>query len=364
MMTGSLFDSGFSGKRIRQLRELEGLTQIGLAELLGVTQGAIAQFEGAFKSPSQEFIQKLVKRFGKFEVPWFYRDPSVELETLLFRSKAATTRGEEAEARRYAEVVCEVAQSVMRHIKPISYRLAGLGPNPIDAARQVRTALHIPAKEPVNHVISEIEKSGVLVLALPKELEGRDGLAAWATALNIPVVALSKGRSGDRIRMSAAHEWGHIVLRHSKLLSSTEERQAFQFAGELLMPESAMRIEMTAPITLTLLAQLKRRWRVSMQALIRRGQDLKLLSDSQAADLYIQISAKWGRKAEPVIIPDERPRLVRQLVEQVYGQNWGTLADELGFSRQFMADILEGFEPKASPVNASTRAVATRKRTN
>jgi Zn-dependent peptidase ImmA (M78 family) len=133
----------------------------------------------------------------------------------------------ESEARRYAEVVCEVAQSLLRHIKPIPLKIAGMGSNPVEAAKELRSALRIPQNEPIQHLLREIEKGGVLVLALPRSLEGRDALAAWSPALKLPVISLSKGMPGDRLRMSAAHELGHIVLRHSKILHTTEEREAF-----------------------------------------------------------------------------------------------------------------------------------------
>jgi hypothetical protein len=97
-----------------------------------------------------------------------------------------------------------------------------------------------------------------------------------------------------------------------------------------------------------------------MQALVRRGNGLKIISDSQSSDLYTQISAKWGRKTEPGAIPAERPRLIRQSAEQVYGTQWGILADELGFRRDFMAEILDGFEPIGSSDETRSRVVAIR----
>jgi len=230
--------------------------------------------------------------------------------------------------------------------------------DPVDAARQTRSTLGIPRDEPIPHLLREIEKSGVLVLALPMELDGRDALSVWVESIGMPVIALSKNRPGDRIRLSAAHEWGHIALKHSKRLHSVEEQAAYRYGSELLMPEMAMRAEMTAPVTLSTLSRLKGRWRVSIQALIHWGQELGIISRAQAEDLYTQLSAKGWRKKEPGEIPQEKPRLVRQLVESVHGDNWGSFADQLGFRREFMAEILDGYERPSPSEKMGTKVVS------
>jgi Zn-dependent peptidase ImmA (M78 family)/DNA-binding XRE family transcriptional regulator len=348
-MSDTLFKIGFSGKRIRQVRELMGLTQIDFAEKVGVSQGAIAQVEGAFKGASANLIQRIAARTKRFEVAFFHNDPPFELppESVMFRAKASMTRTEENEARRYTEIVCELASVLLRNIKAMPLKLSQItSAIPAEAALQTRSILGIPPAEPIPHLLKEIEKSGVLVLALPTELEGRDALSVWVEAVRMPVIALSRNRPGDRIRLSAGHEWGHIALKHAKRLQAKEEREAYEYSAELTLPEVAMRRELTAPVTLATLATLKSRWRMSMQALIRRGQDLGIIADQQAADLFTQLSAKGWRKNEPVKIPAEKPRLVRQLVELSYGQNWGRLADELCFKRDFVQEILENYEAK------------------
>jgi Zn-dependent peptidase ImmA (M78 family) len=310
-------------------------------------------------------LHRIAGRTKRFEVAFFHNDPPIELspDSVMFRAKASMSRTEENEARRYTEVVCELAAVLLRHIKPMPLKVSQITSKvPAEAARETRSLLSIAPSEPIPHLLREIEKSGVLVLALPTELEGRDALSVWVDEVKMPVIALSRNRPGDRIRLSAGHEWGHIVLKHSKRLHAKEEREAYEYSAELSLPETAMRREMTSPITLSTLAKLKSRWRMSMQALIRRGQDLGIITDGQSADLYTQLSAKGWRKREPVEIPEERPRLVRQLTELAYGNNWSALADELGFKRNFIQEILEGYEPKsADDRTQSANVVAIRK---
>src|SRR5687768_14199838 len=110
--TDRLFrDSIPVGKRIRQAREMAGLTQSDLATKVGVSQGLIAQVEGSFKLASLELVHKVALHTKRFQPSFFYTDQRVEFppEAVMFRALATMTRGEEREARRYAEIVCEVA---------------------------------------------------------------------------------------------------------------------------------------------------------------------------------------------------------------------------------------------------------------
>jgi len=359
-------DSFPSGKRIRQARELNGLTQFELAAKVGVSQGLIAQIEGSFKAAHPDLIQKIAIQTERFQPSFFYSDPAIAFppESVMFRAMARTTRKEETEACRYAEIVCEVASLLLKHIKPMEFRLKSATPSdPSEAARRVRLNLGLPSGEPIAHLIREVEKSGVLVLALPMDLPKRDALSLWADELGMPVMALSGGRPGDRVRLTVANELGHIALGHSKLLHSADEDEAFEFGDELLMPESAMRREMIPPITLSVLLTLKARWRVSLSALIRRAKSLGVIDESRATYLYTQISVNHWRKEEPVPIPLERPRLLRQLFERVYGEDYVKLANDVDYRPQFVREILEVYEARQeNEPSRPTKVVSLRHR--
>jgi Zn-dependent peptidase ImmA (M78 family) len=97
------------------------------------------------------------------------------------------------------------------------------------------------------------------------------------------------------------------------------EKEAFAFGAERLMPEAAMRQELLPPVTLTTVSQLKPRWLVSMQALIRRGHDLRIVTERQYHYLFQKLSAAGWRREEPNSISVERPMLIRKMAEVAYG---------------------------------------------
>lgn len=229
---------------------------------------------------------------------------------------------------------------------------------PSSAATQTRLALQISADEPIPHLMNAIERAGVLILALPASLAGRDAFTVWVERQSVPLpaIAISKNRPGDRLRLSLAHELGHVAMRHLPRFDADQEKRAYTFAAALLMPEPAMRREITGPITLSSLAVLKPRWGVSIQALIRRAYDLHLLGDRQYRYLFEQLSAKGWRTREPsnLDIPIEKPRGLRQMAELLYGRqiDYERMAADLHLSASFLRDAMQEYaEPPPAEEN-------------
>ena len=99
------------------------------------------------------------------------------------------------------------------------------------------------------------------------------------------------------------------------------EKEADQFAAEFLLPESSMRQILTKDLTLTNATRLKSRWKVSMQAIVRRARDLGIITERRYRHLFTQIGKRGWRTVEPGDVPVERPRLFRQMAEMVYREN-------------------------------------------
>lgn len=353
------------GERVRHARELRGFTQTELAERLGINQSTIAYIENRRLSPSEDLLNAIALQTG-FPPSFFRQEPSGEfpLGSLLFRSRAAMTSREEIKARRYAQTVYALAEKLMSRVKPIALRLPNLVDTPpATAARITRAALGLSPDTPISHLINVVERSGVLVLALPIVLTDIDAFSLWAgpgwagagragAGSQRPVIVISNGKPGDRLRFSVAHELGHLVMHQAVKGDLSEiEREANEFAGELLLPDSAMRQEIIPPVTLSSIAALKPRWRVSMQALIMRASELDIISERQKRYLFQQISMRGWRTREPsnLDIPTEKPRALRQLAELSYGSpiNYEELASEACLPSQFVRQCMSVHAPAA-----------------
>jgi Zn-dependent peptidase ImmA (M78 family)/DNA-binding XRE family transcriptional regulator len=352
----------FIGERLKQARELRGFTQKELARRVGVSQGAIAHFEGGFKDPSSELLSAIGMHL-RLPVSFFSTEPAEQfsLQSILFRAHASMTRREAVEATRHAEMLYEIATFLRHQIDIPPPAFPELNKDPIVAARETRAAWNLSPEDPIPNLCYSVEKHGGLILALPVTLRGRDAFSLWTSqASAIPVIALSSDRPGDRLRFSMAHELGHLIMLHHRSIKGTGERDAYSFAGEFLMPERAIRCEIRSPVTLSDIAGLKPRWKVSMQALIRRAYDLTIISERHYRYLFEQMGRRGWRVREPVNIdiPTEKPRALRQMAELLYGKaiNYSRLAADLHLTVDYLEEIMQLYaraphdaEPGAPP---------------
>lgn len=352
-----------NGKRVRQARELRGWTQATLADFANVTQGAIAQIESGYSQPSEDLMTTIALRSG-FPLAFFRQDSPTSFPpgSLLFRARKTMSAAQRSQAHQYARVVYEGIDMMRQRVNPIKVRLPMRAEEPEESARLTREALDLTPDRPIRHVVNAAEKAGVLVLALPVDLEKRDAFSSWVGEdAETPVIVLSGNAPGDRLRFSVAHELGHLVMHRSWRRGASEvelEEQANLFASEFLMPEQSIRHELVPPITLAGLAKLKPRWGVSIQALIRRAYALEIITQRQYKYLFQKLSARGWRTQEPdeLAVRVERPRAARQMAELLYGNpiDFKKLAEDVNLTEQFVKDVLDAHASKgASPAQSA-----------
>jgi Zn-dependent peptidase ImmA (M78 family)/DNA-binding XRE family transcriptional regulator len=346
-----------NGGRVRQARELKGLTQALLSDALGVDQAMVAHIERGTKQPGEELLDALS---SELQMPVrFFRQgsrPQFPKGSLLFRSKQGIGKRTISQAHAHAEVVFEFVMRLSEKASLIPVRLPN-ETDPIEAARQVRELLNVPGG-PLPNLIRAAEKLGVITIPLP-DLRDCDAFAVWAGPLQTyPVIGLVIGKANDRTRMNVAHELGHLIL-HRNVSSGEQglEMQAYRFAAELLMPTQDMARDLSSErLTLFRLATLKKSWQVSMQALARRARDLEAISDRQYRYLMQQMSMKGWRTDEPNFTPQqvETPRLIPKLAEVALGlsPSLQTIANDYCLTTDFIAEVLHA-PAKANPSDSA-----------
>lgn len=159
---------------------------------------------------------------------------------------------------------------------------------------------------PINNMTNVAERMGIRVMFSDLESEKIDAITVWIDRQ--PYIILNSRRiSSTRIRFNLAHEIGHIIL-HSKypqkLINDTDyhrvlEHEANQFAGLFLIPDRSLALDMDRN-NMRFLIELKRKWKISLQALIYRGNEMGLISDQQALFLRQTIYRNKWRINEPL----------------------------------------------------------------
>jgi len=341
-----------NGERVKHARELRDLTQTALAEHVGVTQSTIAQIESGLIRPSDDLIKAIALKTEL--VPSFFRQdsgPAFPEGSLLFRCRANAAKKEKAQAYRSAQTMFEIADKPAPNIKQIPVRIPKTAPSidPATAAKMTRVALGVSPDNPIANLINAAEKAGVLVLALPEQFSKVDAFSAWVDEDSyLPVIAFANGKDWDRIRFSVGHELGHLVM-HRAMNGSLKSlhNDADESSAELLLPEAAMRAELVPPVNLTVVANMKLRWRVSMTAIVRRAHELGIITGRQYTYLFAQLSKNGWRTREPanLDVPAQRPRALRKMVGLVYGNpmDYAKCAGELRLPTNMIEAMLREY---------------------
>jgi hypothetical protein len=98
------------------------------------------------------------------------------------------------------------------------------------------------------------------------------------------------------------------------------EKQADRFASAFLMPQKGFAREFWSGgrVNWSKVFDLKRRWKVSAQAMIHRAYDLDLINAVEYRRAYKAISAKGWRKGEPEEPEAEHPELVKKAIATLW----------------------------------------------
>jgi Zn-dependent peptidase ImmA (M78 family) len=262
----------------------------------------------------------------------------------MFYRKKQLSSQESAEIRQVGRAIVEIAAVLGSRFKPIPMAVPRFNSDPAKAAQIVRSQLGVSPDGPIVGLIRKLEKIGVLVAYLPTEVDGFDGFSAWSDEEHRrPIIALKPGRSGDRVRRTVAHELGHLVLHQDFLGSADVEDDAFVFCSELMIPSAQMQQELVPPLTLSRLAESKRRWGMSIQEIAHAACQRGIINERQKRYMRAKLADRGWLESEPVQIPVEYPRLFSQMVDSAYPNRKEAvraLSRETGYPASLIESIL------------------------
>ncbi len=265
---------------------------------------------------TQEFLEHAGKTRGAMAVDAHMRRRATE--------KATTWRRLEAQLNEYRMHASKLFEHVSLQAGQVIPTFDPEGTNAADAARLLRMQWRMPVG-PVRDLTGWLEAAGCIVLSEPFGTPRVDGLSQWID--DHPVMLLNSQAPTDRQRLTLAHETGHLCL-HATFIGDDPEAEADAFAAEFLMPAEVIRPQLRS-LTIGRLADLKRQWGVSMQALVERAHRFGLLSPRQRTAIYKQFSRMGWRTREPYSdeLAPERPHLTETITEALLGK--GLTPDEI-----------------------------------
>lgn len=346
----------FSAQRLRLAREARALTQKDLGESAGVTSAAVSQFEKAVSRPTESTLNRLAAALD-FPVGFFATGkapssrPDLDLDLLEgsghFRSLRSVTSAQRREALSVAHLVRDMTDALARLVrlpeKAVPSFPMGEDDDPAHAetyAAEVRQAWGVPAG-PVEDVLRVMERHGIV--AARHRIENRAVHAFSAPFPDHPVVVLRQQDSKrDRDRFSASHEAGHLTMHSAgkALAAKAVEDQAHRFAAAFLMPAGDIRAELPARADWPHLLTLKKRWGVSMSALLRRATTLGVMTESIYTQAMRTMSTRGWRIEEPGEFGSPEVPTVLAQASRVAGVSAESLSEDTGWPVDLIRSVL------------------------
>lgn len=349
----------FNQNRLVDARKARGLTQEALGDLIEKSKSFVCKLELGSNQPSAETMIKLSEALN-LPVGWFsLRTLQDEGKVYQFRSSATASKA-----------LKEIAKTRLNWLKEISFSLEEwidypevnliASPNREEAltlddvqiekfASDLRLLWKL-GDRPIKDLIAVIESNGIIVAKEHIGNAGMDGVSTW---IDRPFIWIAEDKGNFfRSRFDIAHELGHIILhknltiddclitdeRHTMERYKEIERQAHLFASHFLAPRRALSLSFRS-ITLDNLLLEKKRWGMSVAALIMQYHNLGIISDDYKTRLFKNYSYRKWRKNEPFddTTPAEHPKLMRNTIELLL--NEGGFDKEDIIERTFYSDV-------------------------
>lgn len=327
--------------RLREALLVSGLSQEELALHLQRSRSFISELFAGKHSFTCELASEVSLVTG-FPLHFFEREPvKGKKGELTYRAKARTTKSEKASISAQFSLFEEVIPHLMvlthsaddsSWVDLVSPTQQILTANDIEhIAADCRQVLGIKHDAPIANMIWTVEKAGIAVVPFShvnkmSSSSDTEGVTRPEDEGSSSIIGYFPGSySGDRQRFTIAHELGHLILHRHRPLNDASEAEAQLFASAFLLPADTARRIFSPSFSLVDYAYMKAGWGISIQALIYRAMQLKVINSRQYRNLYISLSARGWRKREPVKVPIEHPLFVKQMM----GVAFGRVSDDL-----------------------------------
>ncbi|MFZ0022288.1 hypothetical protein ABVS_2815 [Acinetobacter lwoffii] len=342
----------FQSGRLKRARLMyDGLTKAALAEMINVSPSTLTKWEDGTHFPQNEAIEKLSEAL-KIPYHWFLRPiPNQGSPLFLNRAKKRLLK---APGDRSNEMLLNLSEIYHIAAEWINFPEVNL----IESLSRTEALLltHHQIEEiasklrehwgvgisPIQDLTKRIEKSGVIVTRFEIGYDDMDGSSAWINDRPFIFIAADKDNY-FRSRFDISHELGHLIM-HKNLTQEDKkvrfdllEEQAHYFASCLLFPPNAFIAEANK-ISIESLTMLKKRWGISIAAMIYKAESMKMISSDEGSRLWRSLRYRGYHKCEPydVETKPEQPVALKNSIKLMLEQGGfskSKIIDEFGLKK-------------------------------
>ncbi len=321
----------FNGSRLREALLYREKKITDLAEVSGITKQSLSNYVNEKNDPPYENVLKMAAAL-QFPPEFFMADDSVSVltDSTYFRSQAAATKTTRKAQTVKAEYVAKLYNVLLDYVDfPMldlpeklfkqNDSISSVDSSEMlmqieDLADRVRRHWKL-GKGPIKSLQYALESHGIVVTSSKNVDPAIDAFSQRVRIGNgadqsyVYIIVLAVGEKPvERLRFDMAHELGHILMHPWEEIAEeidheafiTREKQANMFASALLLPRQAFTTDIQAYATeISHYLRLKKRWGVSIQAMMYRARQLNLITGNQFSYMMRQVSRNGWRTHEP-----------------------------------------------------------------
>lgn len=319
------------GERLRRFRLARGMSLGDLETAIDrlVSSQTLSKYERGKLQPTAATLNQIASALG-VKSAQLWGEPPCYVEWIAFRKRARLGKREQEriqsfvaeEFEKRVQLQEQICEADTLEIPLLNAAICNLD-DAEEAAISLRDTLNLGI-DPIANLIGVLEDHYIHIIEVDAN-EAFDGISALARGNDdkplAAAIATRSGVPGGRQRLNIAHEFGHLILKSCEDVD--EEKAAFRFGAAFLAPAEQLRRdvgEKRSSIQMMELLYLKRRYGISVQAVLFRLRDLGIITNAYYKRWCININRAGWKKREPIEIPAEKPERFRQQVHRALSE--------------------------------------------
>lgn len=339
-----------NGERLKKARIYRELSVSDLAEQSECSRQSIYMYEKEkTKRVDLNTIETLAKALKFPERFLCETDMKAEIGSTYFRALLTTSSKYRESQIQKMEFLADIFVFLQEYLEFPHHAIPDCaGQTPEEAAATLRREWHLGTR-PIENIVSLVESNGIIVTKFSVDTNDIDAFSQLVRIgdEDIYLIGYSENKTAaSRIHFDIAHELGHICLHgwseNIEKIDRDEfkkrEKEANEFAAAFLLPgESFAKDAAVNPKSIPAYTELKRKWKVSIQAMARRSFSLGLITMEEYQEIIRTLQRRGMRKQEPLdnMLVTASPTLLKTAVIMLLTENVFTpqeFMDELSYN--------------------------------
>jgi len=320
----------FNPARLKDARHYRKMTIEELATSIGIKKQAISQFENGKSTPDFDTLYSISQTLI-FPIDFFVDEVTESIKTgnTYFRALFSCNKKDQNSQKIKTLYLAQIYYNLRKYINFPKFNI----PN-VESINDIeKTAMAVRdywglGQEPIADMVSLLERNGIIISEFSTEGKIIDAFSQYNEIDGEGFFCIVLGTDKNsfvRRQFSSAHELGHILL-HENFEDLNEinredfrlrETEANKFASAFLLPKEAFTRDLSQYSNkLNYYVELKRKWKVSISAMIMRAYYLEIINPNQYQYLMRQVSQKSWRTREPLddVMIVRRPKALRKAI--------------------------------------------------